>query len=291
MRYEITIPDDAEPGRFGVYALLDAEGEPLYIGLTGDLYQRLRNHRSTQPWWKSVRSLEWTACDGSTEARAVEKSMIATFHPDANVVDARPLPRQSKQHVPDWMAAKLVELLEAEKAAGRNSPERDLLNCYLAALRAAGWRLEPLGLPMHMTRERVRQRVAMAPSAKTSFCVTTPPSTRKPKPVKPARPVIPTAVLFELKRLQADARKVNGPTPLDSPLRVASERYSEMLAEQYLTGVSIYRISQQLGVTPLAIKARLARHGYLEEIKGLPSNIRYGERTHPRIAASFEESA
>jgi hypothetical protein len=203
-------------------------------------------------------------------------------------MDLRALPRQSRQIVPDWVAAKLVELHEAEVAAGQrnNAAERDRLNCYLAALRAAGWRLEPLGLPLNMTRERVRQRVAQALTASTPFNVPAPNSTRKAKPPKRVRASIAPARVAELLELQAQAMQVRGPTPADSPLRAASVKYTEMLAEELLRGVSISRISQQMGITPMGLRARLARHGYTEEIKGLSRNTRYGTPHHARKGAA-----
>lgn len=284
MRYDLTLPDDAKPGRFGVYSLFDEDGALLYIGLSGDLPSRLRNHRNTKPWWKWVRTMEWTACDGPTEARKVEKELIATHRPWCNTVDKRPLPRRSRQVVPENIGAKLVELHEAEVLAGRgdNEVERDLLNCYLAALREVGWCLEPLGLPINMSRERVRQRAAAAPTTATTYPVVPPPPTRKAQPEKKFKPVIPPADLAEMKRLQADARRVNGLTPLGSPLRAASERYTELLAQHHGRGVSIYRIAKQLGVTHLAIRARLARHGYSEPLDYLPGNTRYGT-PHPLL--------
>lgn len=278
MRYEIEIPDEAAPGCFGVYVLYDGADEPLYIGQTRSLYRRILQHKP-QPWWNRVRRLEWVPCETPTEARALKKGLIATYRPNGNQNDTVPLRRQSPQVLPDWIAAKIAELHETEVLAGMRhdhaEAERDRLNCYLAALRAAGWRLEPLGLPMSMTRERVRQRIAMAPSASTPFGVVAPAPTRKPKPPKRERPSIPPSVLTEMRELQGLARQVNGPTPLDSPLRAASERFTELLAEQHVAGVSIYRIAKQLGVTPRAIRSRLARHGYMDPVGNMP-NPKYG---------------
>lgn len=280
MRIEIEIPDEAKPGRYGVYVLSDDGGQILYIGHTQNLFQRLNNHRSLKPWWRDVRSLEWVPCQGYAEARSSEKALISLYapiHNDADTVELQVVRRQRPRtpELPDWTVARLTEMREAEAAAGKGaSPARERLDSYVLSLRNAGWTLEVIGRGLGMTRERVRQRQVRA--TKPLKGANVPPVPRKPVPVKKVKSSIPLPVLAEMMKLQPLARKVNGPTPLDHPNRVASERYTELIAEQYVAGVSIYRIANQLGVTHLAIRARLARHGYTEPIKGLTANTPYG---------------
>lgn len=269
MRIDLTIPDDATPGRHGVYVLFDAADTALYIGRTHNLFQRLRAHRVTQPWWRQVRKLEWTACDGAHEARDLEKSMIETFRPAANINDFAPQQRSVRQKLPTWTVAKLVEMHEDCVAhLPKASEQNERLNNYILALRNAGWTLAAIAEGMRMTREAIRLRQARATRPDCSPGIPALPV--KVKPAKKVKPRIPDDVLKVMLDLKEQARRVNGPTPLDSPLRAASVRYSEMLAEQLVNGVTIYRMSQQLGVTVLGIKARLARHGYVNNLDYMP---------------------
>lgn len=288
MKIEIEIPDDAAPGRFGVYVLSDESGQILYIGHTMNLFQRLSSHRSLKPWWRDVRSMEWVACQGYAEARATEKSLIALYRPihnDADVVELTALRRKRPRtpELPDWTVARLTEMREEEASIGKgDSPARERLDSYILSLRQAGWTLEVIGRGLSMTRERVRQRQMRASGPLKGANVPQVPV--KQVAPKKVRPQVPASALATLARLQADAQQVRGWTPADSPLRAASEQFSELLAEQVLNGVSIARIAKQLGVTHLAIRARLARHGYMEPVKGLPKNTPYGKQPVERRA-------
>lgn len=266
-RIDIEIPVEAADGRHGVYVLTDAEGGVLYIGRTMRLFSRLTAHRNAKAWWPTVRGLEWVACDGPNEARLVEKEFIGLYRPGNNSLDYKMPKGSRRQQLPDWTAAKLVELHEATIGHRGESDENTALNIYIAALREAGWTLAALSLPLSMSREAVRIRQAAAPTTRTTLGVPRPPA--KAKPAKKVRPQIPPDALRVMKALHADARQVRGWTPVDSPLREASVRLTELIAEHHLAGVSIYRIAKQLEVTHLAIRARLARHGYMEPVKGL----------------------
>lgn len=276
MRIDIELPDVAVRGQHGVYVTFDVDGEVLYIGRTSNLPQRIYAHRSTSSWFKRTRAIEFTPCDGANEARALEKSMIATFHPESNINDFMPQQTSSRQKLPEWTVAKLVAMYEECVEHPRQPEVRERLDNYILALREAGWTLAAIGEGLRMTREAVRLRQCRAARPDPSPGVPALPIRIKPK--KKQKPSIPERVLAELRDLQKMACQVRGWTPDDSPLRAASERYTELLAEQHLAGVSIYRIAKQMGVTHLAIKARLARHGYVEDVKGLPSNVKYGTR-------------
>lgn len=284
MRIEVELPDTARPGQYGVYVARDAEGVILYIGRTKNLYQRLNGHRSQSSWFRDMRAIEFTPCDGANEARLLEKLMIAQESPAANVVDRLEPKRCARQSLPDWTVAKLVGLHEAcEDSNNRhNDAENERLNNYILALRLAGWTLQAVAFALSMSREGVRLRELRATRPDSSLGVPAVPVRVKATRTKKVRPTIPEPTLGVLLELKAQAMQVRGWTPLDSPLRDTSERYSEMLAEQYLNGVAVSRIAKQLGVTPLAIRARLARHGYLPEVKGLPNNVAYGERVWVR---------
>lgn len=278
-RITVDVPDTAVPGQHGVYVVLDAVEEVLYIGRTQDLINRLRAHRRAAPWWKFTRKIEFTPCADAVGSRQLEKSMIATFHPDANVNDRLPIAASKvAQELPGWTASKLRSLYCDAVAAGWHSDSNALLNGYILALRQAGWKLAAIGAALEVTREAVRLREAQATHVTRRFGVPSPP--RKLEPIKAVKPSISTADVAKMRALFVGARKVNGATPLDHPSRQDSIDLSELMAEIHLSGVSIYRIAKTLGVSHLAVRARLARHGYLAPITGLQGNARYrGIRT------------
>lgn len=283
MRIEVELPEAAIEGQHGVYVAFDGVDEVLYIGRTQNLLARLNAHRSQSAWFRQMRRVEFTPCDGPHEARALEKSMIATFRPQANINDGGEQQRSARQRLPEWTVARLVEMYEECVAAGRaNEAQNETLNVYIATLRAAGWTLGAIGEALTITREAVRQRQVKAPRIDSRAPV--PPVPVKVKPLKKeACPRVPARTLAALLELKGQAEQVRGWTPLDSPLRAASERYTEMLAEQVLAGFRIGTMARQLGVTHLAIRARLARHGYMPEVKGLSGHTKYGERRHPLL--------
>jgi predicted GIY-YIG superfamily endonuclease len=74
-----------------VYRLFNEAGELLYIGMTGRLGQRLKNHASTQPWWNEVATVTEEPVPGNyMDAAQVERRAIAKEFPKYNVRDRAP---------------------------------------------------------------------------------------------------------------------------------------------------------------------------------------------------------
>lgn len=267
MKHEVSIPDDAAPGRHGVYVAFDAAGEVLYIGRTQNLEERLRGHRWTSEWHQRMRSIEWTPCVDLVEARRVEKSLISAFRPATNQND-RALLRAGRHALPSWTAEKLRSLY----------PGHDLeLNGYIRALRAGGWPLASIGAPLAMTREAVRIRES-AEYVRVSFGVPRVPVAVKAPPV--VRPDVTPGQRRRLLEMHAVARAVNGSTAADDPARAVSVSLTEYIAELHLSGIPIGRIAEAIGVSYLAVKLRLARHGYLQAPPSLRHVVYKGQPTH-----------
>jgi hypothetical protein len=137
-----------------------------------------------------------------------------------------------------------------------------------------GWTFVALAQPLGLTRERVRQLANGATGHADGIDVPAPP--QRPAPQPPGPPPPPSPALGEeevahLRRMWKMARKVNGATPADHPLRVLSRQFSAELAAAHSRGVSVYRIAKQLGVSHSAIRYRLGRHGYMP----LPPSMRH----------------
>jgi predicted GIY-YIG superfamily endonuclease len=73
-----------------LYRLFDADGELLYVGISGNPSQRLKRHEWLQPWWFQVDShtLDWK--DSRQEAAEAERLAIRAE-----------LPRWNREHMPD----------------------------------------------------------------------------------------------------------------------------------------------------------------------------------------------
>lgn len=277
MRIEIEVPDSAPYGQHGVYVLFDADGEPLYIGRSRALYARLRQHRS-QPWWPSVRVLEWTPCADAVDARRVERQMIETFCPDGNRNDRIPT-EPGRAVLPDEIADELRALRATAAVAGfGDSDENIRFGAVVVALRRAGWTLASIGHPLGVTREYIRQvQAAFEAAPRTVALPDVPPrpSLHRPKPLgkRALMPHVTPETAERLINLHRLARWVNGGTPVGHPARAASEQLAELLAAEVIRGVTVAELARVLGVQHYAVRSRLARHGYMD-----PAPSAVGER-------------
>jgi len=267
VRIEIEVPDSAPLGQHGVYVLLDAQGDPLYIGRSQSLHRRLIMHRQTQPWWPQVRALEWTPCVDAVDARRVERQMIETFCPSGNRNDRIPT-EPGRAVLPDEIAAEL-RTLRAAAAAARfgDSDENIRFGALVVALRRAGWALASIGHPLGVTPEFIRQvQAAFEARPRITALPDVParPPLRRPKPLgkRALMPNVSPETAARLVTLHSLARWVNGGTPVGHPSREASEELTELLAAEVIRGVSVAELARVLGVRHYAIRARLARHGY-----------------------------
>lgn len=146
--------------------------------------------------------------------------------------------------------------------------DSDMRDTLIIALRRAGWTLQSIAHASGLTRERVRQ-VALGEPLYNLPEVPLPPerAVRKvPVYIEPD-----PEVLARMLELQPLAQKVRSNSP---KYREEAEEYSKLLADQHLRkGVTLYRLSLRLGVTHLALRARLARYGYKQPPNGGKSRV------------------
>lgn len=57
---------------------------PVYVGLTTNPLRRLREHRSSAPWWHEVRWFFVMPCSSRSAMRRLEKEWIWALDPDWN---------------------------------------------------------------------------------------------------------------------------------------------------------------------------------------------------------------
>lgn len=132
------------------------------------------------------------------------------------------------------------------KSISERSSERESRAKTLAALaslgREAGWSYKRLAEPCGVTPERLRQIVNGNPGGKppkgttSVFPAYSPPRKEKPQ-ARTQRAHLSEDEARELRDLAGDARRNTGSRPLDSPFRVASVRFSDLIKMHHDRGV------------------------------------------------------
>ena len=132
------------------------------------------------------------------------------------------------------------------KSISERSSERAERAKTLAALaslgRDAGWSYKRLAEPCGVTPERLRQIVNGNPGGKppkgttSVFPAYAPPRKEKPQ-VRAQRAHLTEDEARELRDLAGDARRNTGSRPLDSPYRIASVRFSDLIKMHHDRGV------------------------------------------------------
>lgn len=67
----------------GVYVLVDAADQALYVGSSRDVARRVREHRN-KPWWSLVADVEVYAQPDWELAKFVERGLIRRLSPEFN---------------------------------------------------------------------------------------------------------------------------------------------------------------------------------------------------------------
>lgn len=264
------------PAGYGVYQLLDAQGDLLYTGRTIDLPNRLQSHASQKPFWPSVAYVAWTPCADYAESVALERMAISTSPVEANItgwVDLDEKAKRGRMELPAPAARRLLALYAVADDPAMSAH----CDSYMLALKDAGWTLQAIAAPLNITRERVRQRIAEA-ARDLDLIVPAPPAKPWRRPVR--RYHLWPAEQREAVALYEIARTVNGGTAEDDPARAASQRLSELFAELICRGVTAPAIAEAVGCSVVTVNMRLARHGYR---KTPPSVAAYaGSKTQPK---------
>lgn len=69
-----------------VYRLYDATETLIYVGLTGSIAHRMRQHQADKPWWSEVARVEVQQCEDRRAAADLERALIVRHTPCHNVV-------------------------------------------------------------------------------------------------------------------------------------------------------------------------------------------------------------
>jgi len=139
-------------------------------------------------------------------------------------------------------------------------------NKLIQILNDAGWTYSSIGEASGISRERVRQILAMKTVKALAKAVEIPVPPIKQERVPKVWPVPSTASLTRLLEIQPKAQMVRSSSP---NFRHEAEEYTALIYKVHKEeGVSLYRIAKSLGLTPAAVYARLVRYGYKPAGKG-----------------------
>jgi hypothetical protein len=168
-----------------------------------------------------------------------------------------PLPRRIALELQD-----LRDRCSATKP-GSDSWDGALLDAYIFKLREAGWYFEAIGQALGVTRERARQRAAQARQDAYDATPAVPVASRlKPKPRKARRPQLKPEFAEWLRETYELAKECRGWHELDSPERIASERFWAAVDQATRQGVRLADIGRTIDVQYRTLVGGLCRHGY-----------------------------
>jgi hypothetical protein len=146
------------------------------------------------------------------------------------------------------------------------SSDLELRNAYIKELRAASWSLQSIADAAGISsRERVRQIIEgrykhlSSSNVSTDFSVPTLPMKKVKQPRVLVEPSEKT--LSQLLELKPIAQKVRSHSP---NYRKEAEQYTELINHAItVEGVSVRHLGKRLGVSPSALRFRMARYGYI----------------------------
>jgi lambda repressor-like predicted transcriptional regulator len=147
----------------------------------------------------------------------------------------------------------------------------ELRNAYIKELRAASWSLQSIADAAGISsRERVRQIVEgrykhlSSSKVSTDFSVPALPLKEVKQPRVLTEPSEQT--LSKLLELKPSAQKVRSHSP---NFRKEAEQYTELINHAItVEGVSVRHLGKRLGVSPSALRFRMARYGYITTHNG-----------------------
>ena len=121
-----------------LYTIRDAEGHPIYVGVTCNVARRLAEHRSRAEWWGQIASIdeEWFATRG--EALDAEAARIDELRPSGNKSSWRGSRSGKNLPLSVWMAEQKVSQFDLADAL---SVKQSTISRLCAGARRPSWDL------------------------------------------------------------------------------------------------------------------------------------------------------
>lgn len=174
------------------------------------------------------------------------------------------------------------EVLIALEYTTKTRSQRSL---YAVALHARGWTQTAIANALGVSREAVRQKLSKielkdAIEFVVSLDLPVPLPPQREKAVKIYTEPAPET-LQRLLELQPFAQQVRSNS---TRYRKEAEEYTWLLNYSHtVEGVSVYRLAKRLGVTPGAVRFRLARYGYMPPLTATTSKVYTPIKTENRM--------
>ncbi|GGO98060.1 hypothetical protein [Wenjunlia tyrosinilytica] len=171
--------------------------------------------------------------------------------------------------LPSQAVAALTRLRETARSRSADAPEAKAeLAHYVNALVGAGWPMSAVAAPLGVTRQEIHRINKQSSTLPRPARLPKVPALPEPAPEPSAKELrapqtLTPAEAKRLRELAPLASKVRGVTAEDDPKREASEKFSKLLAEAWIRGVPRTELQKVTGQSPAAMRARLARHGYI----------------------------
>lgn len=207
------------------------------------------------------------ACEISAERlRQIVNSLDPDLEIPAHYVEAYP------EHLRSWeLPDRAADLLRAAHGAYTSDPTDENLTAValtLTAGRERGWSYASMATALDVTPDTLRTLLTQAsplvdkdedlPEQLLSVFPETTRTTRKSRRKTGLTP----AEIRELQELAALARQTNGSTPLNSPIRHATKKFSRLIIKYHTAGVTWGELSQATGLSEGGVRSRAMRHGH-----------------------------
>lgn len=134
---------------YWVYVVRSADGDPLYVGMTGSVTARLKAHRSQAPWWAIDNRIELILAADRASASDLERSTIEALRPAHNI-DWNVTPLRAHRGQGEWVERVLhvianadgpIKSAEVRKATGYRSAAAVCHRLHRAGvIKAVAWK-------------------------------------------------------------------------------------------------------------------------------------------------------
>lgn len=242
-----------------LYKLYSSTDDLLYVGIAGNIDQRLSNHKAVKTWWTEVDHIELRLFDFREQADQAETECIRTDHPKYNEVLKPPYKIEKLEAV---LRPKSHAKLPAEEIAYLSTLTSDQTYQRCAELQRAGWSVPAMleGAKVAPTATQLRTELKYIRNPNTGVPVPLPPV--NPKEAARRREAAKKNQLSsdekaQLKSLAEVAKLRRGQHNPGHPIYDTTEDYNRMISELYARGVLLSEIAEAAGVTETNVRRRV----------------------------------
>lgn len=238
------------------YKFYSSTGELLYVGITGNLDQRLHAHRLQKTWWKDVDDINVKVFNTREEAESYERQCIKVECPKYNELPGVLHKQQTTERIIPKTRSRLPQKeLEYLRTLDTN---QTYLRC--AELQAVGWSVLSIleGAKVSPSPSQLRAELKYLHNVDTGVPVPRPPKTRSEKAqerLSAKRDILP----WEAEKLieyASYSKKLRPQYGLDHPIGKVVQEYREFVVHLVSEGALISDIARAAGVDESNVRKR-----------------------------------